>query len=122
MASEAGDEALKGPRDLEKARRLIREAGYKAERIVLMTPSDFPTINALSLVTDDLLRRLGLNVELQASDWGTLVARRASKEPIDKGGWNIFHTTFPGVDLLDPALNLPFPANGPAPPFACPTD
>ncbi len=122
MASEAGAEALKGPRDLEKARRLIREAGYKAERIVLMTPSDFPTINALSLVTDDLLRRLGLNVELQASDWGTLVARRASKEPIDKGGWNIFHTTFPGVDLLDPAVNVPLRANGAGAWFGWPTD
>ena len=122
MATEAGAGPLKQPRDLDKARRLIKEAGYNGERIVLMTPSDFPTINALSLVTDDLLRRLGLNVDLQASDWGTLVARRASKEPVGKGGWNIFHTTFPGVDLLDPAVNVPLRANGAGAWFGWPSD
>src|SRR5260370_23053601 len=87
-----------------------------------MGPSGFPTSNALSVVIDDLLRRLGLNVELQASDWGTLVARRASKERIDKGGWNIFHTTFPGVDLLDPAVNVPLRANGAGAWFGWPSD
>src|SRR5260370_11767672 len=87
-----------------------------------MGPSGFPTSNALSVVIDDLLRRLGLNVELQASDWGTLVARRASKEPIDKGGRNIFQTTFPGVDLLDPAVNVPLRANGASAWFRSPND
>jgi peptide/nickel transport system substrate-binding protein len=122
MASEAGAEPLKGRRDLDKAKRLIAEAGYKGEKIVLMTPSDFPTINALGLVTNELLRQLGLNVDLQASDWGTLVSRRASKEPIEKGGWNLFHTTWPGTDILDPAVNAPLRANGASAWFGWPTD
>ena len=33
---EQGGEALSGPRDFEKAKRLIAEAGYNGERIVVL--------------------------------------------------------------------------------------
>jgi peptide/nickel transport system substrate-binding protein len=68
------------------------------------------------------LKKLGINVDLQAMDWGTLVTRRASKEPIDKGGYNIFATGWVGADLLDPVLNLPLKANGADAWFGWPTD
>jgi peptide/nickel transport system substrate-binding protein len=112
MASEAGAGPLKGPRDLAKAKELIKEAGYQGEKVVLLDPTDFPTLHALALVTNDLLRRLAINVEVQAMDWGTLVSRRASKAPIDQGGWNLFLTTFPGIAILDPSVNAPLRANG----------
>ncbi len=35
-------------------------------------------------------------------DWGTVVQRRASKEPLDKGGWSLFCTSFPALDWMDP--------------------
>ncbi len=114
MASEAGAGPLEGPRDLAKAKQLIKEAGYHGEKIVLLDPTDFPTIHALALVTNDVLRRLGVNVEIQAMDWGTLVSRRASKAPIDQGGWSIFLTTFPGIAIMDPAVDMPLRANGAA--------
>ncbi|HXO02843.1 MAG TPA: ABC transporter substrate-binding protein, partial [Stellaceae bacterium] len=56
------------------------------------------------LVTQQLLTKAGLNIQLDANDWGTLITRRASKEPIDKGGWNIFHTWSAAPDNLSPAL------------------
>ena len=59
---------------------------------MLLDATDQPIVHAQALVTLAALRQAGLNVELQAMDWGTLITRRASKEPIDKGGWNIFHT------------------------------
>jgi peptide/nickel transport system substrate-binding protein len=34
MANDAGSEALTGPRDFDKAKKLIAEAGYKGEKIV----------------------------------------------------------------------------------------
>jgi len=114
MASDAGAGPLEGPRDLGKAKELIKEAGYHGEKVVLLDPTDFPTLHALAQVTNDLLRRLGINVELQAMDWGTLVSRRASKAPIDHGGWNVFLTTFPGIAMLDPSVNAPLRANGAA--------
>ena len=33
-------------------------------------------------------------------------ARRASKEPIDKGGWNIFYTYLGGFGNISPAPNI----------------
>jgi peptide/nickel transport system substrate-binding protein len=111
LASELGAEALNGKRDLERARKRIQEAGYKGEKIVIISPSDQPLIHAQSLITHDLLRRLGLNVELQTSDWGTVLTRRSSKEPIGKSGWSIFHTLFIATDLSSPAA-APMAASG----------
>ena len=44
-----------------------------------MQPSDIPDNVAMSQLTYDLMKRMGLNVELFATDWGTLVSRRANK-------------------------------------------
>ena len=35
----------------KRAKQLLAEAGYKGEKIVVMAPSDYPTINAASLTT-----------------------------------------------------------------------
>jgi peptide/nickel transport system substrate-binding protein len=90
LANEAGSEILK-TRNLERARAALREAGYNNERVVLIAPGDYPQINALSLVTADVLRRLGMNLEIVSTDWGTLVpapreqgaggARRLERHP-----------------------------------------
>ncbi len=55
-------------------------------------------------------------------DWGTLVTRRASKEPPDKGGWNIFATGWVGADLLDPATKSAAQTNGEHAWFGWPSD
>src|SRR6266478_3579132 len=88
LASEVGAEPLKGKRDFEKAKQLIKEAGYKGEKIVIISATDQPIVHSQSLLTAETLRKLGLNVDLQAGDWGTLITRRTSKEPVDKGGWS----------------------------------
>jgi len=122
MASDAGSTALTGKRDFDKAKRLVAEAGYKGEKVVVLDAVDQPGQHAYSLVAADLLKKLGLNVEVAASDWGTLVTRRASKKPIDEGGWNIFCTGWVGADTLDPSLNVMLRANGEAAWFGWPTD
>jgi peptide/nickel transport system substrate-binding protein len=122
LESNAGADALlKGP-DLAKAKRLIEEAGYKGERIVLMSATDQPIVHGQALVTLEALRKAGLNVDFQANDWGTLITRRASKEPLDKGGWSIFHTWAAAPDLFSPAVNIPLRANGDKAWFGWPTD
>ncbi|MFI4987284.1 MAG: ABC transporter substrate-binding protein, partial [Alphaproteobacteria bacterium] len=122
LSSEAGAEMFKGPRDFDKARALVKEAGYKGERVVIMMATDQPIVNAQGLVTADLLKRIGLNVDLQAMDWGTLITRRASKETIDKGGWNIFFTWTVAPDLINPAVLSALRANGAKAWFGWPTD
>ena len=112
---------LKAP-NLAKAKELIAASGYKGEKIVLLDATDQPIVHGQALVTLAALRQAGLNVELQAMDWGTLITRRASKAPIDKGGWNIFHTWTAAPDLLSPALNGPLRANGGKAWFGWPDD
>jgi peptide/nickel transport system substrate-binding protein len=115
------DVLLKGP-DLAKAKQLIQEAGYKGEKIVLMSATDQPIVHGQALVTLEALRKAGFNVEFQANDWGTLITRRTSKEPIDRGGWSIFHTWAAAPDLFSPAVNIPIRGNGDKAWFGWPTD
>jgi peptide/nickel transport system substrate-binding protein len=122
MANEAGSAALTGPRDFDKAKKLIAETGYRDEKIVVLDAVDQPVAHSQALVVTDLLKQLGLNVDLQAMDWGTLVTRRASMEPIEKGGWNIFATGWVGADLLDPGGNPTLRTNGKKSHFGWPSD
>jgi peptide/nickel transport system substrate-binding protein len=96
---------LTGPRDIDLARRLVKESGYKGERVVLLSPSDYPSLQAVAQVTHDVYQRVGLNVDYVETDWGTVIARRASKEAVEKGGWSTFVTTADGFGLANPISN-----------------
>jgi peptide/nickel transport system substrate-binding protein len=98
--------------DIEAAKRMVEASGYKGEKTVIINPTDFASIGPLGDITNDLFKKLGINVELQATDWGTVVQRRASKEPVEKGGWSVFHTWFTGTFILNPVLTAPYRGQG----------
>lgn len=110
LANESGSDLLK-VHNIERAKEALRAAGYNGEKVVLVAPGDYPQINALSLVTADILTRMGFNLEVISTDWGTLVQRRASKEPVERGGWSIIHTTSSGQALSLPVYHLFLRAN-----------
>jgi peptide/nickel transport system substrate-binding protein len=112
LYTEFGGEALKGKRDYELAKKLLAEAGYKNEPVILLVATDVAITKAEGDVTADLLKKIGMNVQYQALDWGTVGQRRASKEPPDKGGWNIFHTWHAGADCVNPAPYTALDASG----------
>jgi peptide/nickel transport system substrate-binding protein len=118
-ATTVGMDALTGPRDWEGAKRLVAQH-YKGEKTVIISPTDYPWLQAFCQVTRDLLVKLGFNVEYVSTDWGTVVQRRASKEPVDKGGWSIFCTGWEGLNLNDPAGHYPVMGNGQAAWFGWP--
>ncbi len=120
-ATSAGLEALTGPRDWDHAKKLVAESGYKGEKTVIISPTDYPWLQAFCQVARDLLIKLGLNVEYVSTDWGTVVQRRASKEPVDKGGWSLFCTGWEGLNLNDPAGHYPIMGNGQSGWFGWPT-
>ncbi|HEY2539918.1 MAG TPA: ABC transporter substrate-binding protein [Stellaceae bacterium] len=122
MASTAGCEALTAARDFDRAKKLIAEAGYKGEKIVILDGIDQPNVHAQALVAADLMKKLGLNVEIAAMDWGQVVTRRASAKPVDQGGWSVFGTGWIGADMLDPTLNQPLRCNGKKAWFGWPSD
>ncbi|HEY0421786.1 MAG TPA: ABC transporter substrate-binding protein, partial [Rhodopila sp.] len=47
----------------------------------------------------------GMNVEIQEMDWNTLAQRRTKADPIDKGGWSIFHNWWLGTSIANPAIS-----------------
>jgi peptide/nickel transport system substrate-binding protein len=63
-----------------------------------------------------------MNLEVISTDWGTLVQRRASKEPVERGGWSVIHTTSSGQSLAMPVFHLFLRANGPNAWFGWPDD
>src|SRR6195952_4090530 len=97
---EAGEDAMQG--DIGRARTMLQASGYNGERVVLLNPTDLTTVGPLGDVTYDLLRKIGMNVEMVATDWGTVVQRRVSREPVEKGGWSIIHTWAPSTIRYTP--------------------
>ncbi len=122
MENSAGMEAFTARRDLEKARKLVAESGYQGEKIVMMAPSDQPSLVAPSQVSRELFMKLGINVDYQVMDWGTLVARRAKMDPPSQGGWHVFHTTWGGLATSNPGSSFPLRGNGRQGWFGWPTD
>ena len=103
---ELGADVMRPPKDLESSKAAVAAAGYKGEKAVIINPTDIPSIAPHGELTADLLKKLGMNVELQAMDAGTWAQRRTSKEPVERGGWSIFHTNAPSIALGTPTLNF----------------
>ncbi len=92
---EEKSDALEG--NIEKARRMLKDSGYKGEKAVVLSPTDLTTVGPFGDVTYDILKKIGMNAELVATDWGSVVQRRVSREPVEKGGWSVIHTWRPST-------------------------
>jgi peptide/nickel transport system substrate-binding protein len=112
MASDAGLDTIGTVKDPATLRNELPAAGYKGETIVVLAAVDTPSLFAVAQVGADLLRRMGFTVDLQSLDWGTVQQRRASKEPIGKGGWHIFFTTQTSTQNITPAAATNLRADG----------
>ena len=122
MASTVGVEVTRGPKDYVKAKKDLAAAGYSGEKIVVLAATTIPTIWAEAQVSADILTKIGFNVDLQSMEWGSVVQRRASREPPAKGGWNIFFTWLGGFGNISPAPNIAIRGNGAAAWFGWPTN
>jgi len=64
------------------------------------------------VVAAQLLRQAGFKVDLQATDWQTVVSRRASQKPVSEGGWNMFFTNWAAPDVMNPVVNFSIGGRG----------
>jgi peptide/nickel transport system substrate-binding protein len=103
LYTEEGGDILKGPRNFDAAKKLLAESGYKGEPVICLVAQDQAITKTQGDVTADLLKRLGMNVDFVATDWGTVGQRRAMKNPPTEGGWSMFHTWHAGADTVNPA-------------------
>ena len=90
--------------NFKKARELLKEGGYDGTPIVLMHSTDLQILTNLAPVAKTIMEKIGMKVDMQSMDWQTLVARRAKKDPPDKGGWHAFITSWVAADMLDPVM------------------
>lgn len=118
--SSAGAEPFKEV-NVEKAKALLKEAGYNGEPLVIMQPTDRPEHTAATLVVIQALRDAGINLDVQAADWATISARRAQKTDPKDGGWHLFITGTTAAAAIDPLVNLWFvpSCDGAAPGWPC---
>jgi peptide/nickel transport system substrate-binding protein len=112
LYTEEGGDILKGPRNLDGAKKLLAQSGYAGQPVTCLVAQDQPITKVQGDVTADLLKRLGINVDFAAIDWGTVGARRAQKTPPGQGGWQMFHTWHAGADCINPAVAVGTRANG----------
>ncbi len=106
----AGD-LIKGG-NIEAAKKALAESGYDGTPIVIMAPGDVVTLKAQPVVAAELLRKAGFKVDLQATDWQTVVSRRASQKPVSEGGWNMFFTNWVAADVMNPVVNFSIGGQG----------
>lgn len=112
MASDAGMGVFRSPVDFAAAKRALAAAGYRGEKVVLLAGTDVPRINALCEVMADVCRKLGMNLDFVATDWGTVNQRILSPKPLDQGGWSMVGIFSGGLDQLSPAYHLVTRGNG----------
>jgi peptide/nickel transport system substrate-binding protein len=112
LYTENGGEVLNNGPNMELAKKMLAESGYKGEPVTCLVAQDIAITKAQGEITADLLKRLGMNVDFVATDWGTVGQRRASKNEPGKGGWGMFHTWHAGADMATMAGNIGVRANG----------
>jgi peptide/nickel transport system substrate-binding protein len=113
MASDEGlDNFPQGTPDYAKVRAELAAAGYRGEPVVLLGVTEPLFSQTLGEVAADMLRKAGMNVDYQISDYGSSIKRRSSREPVSKGGWSCVMTAASGVDMLDPAVHGMLRGNG----------
>ena len=112
LASDVGSETLVKGNGMAEAKKALAESGYDGTPVVIMAPGDVVTLKAQPVVAAQLLRDAGFKVDLQATDWQTVVARRASQKPPKEGGWNMFFTNWVGADVVNPIANFSIGGRG----------
>ncbi len=112
LATEEGAGALIKGGAMAEAKKALAESGYDGTPVVIMAPGDVVTLKAQPIVAAQLLREAGFKVDLQATDWQTVVTRRASQKPPKEGGWNMFFTNWVGADVMNPIANASIGGRG----------
>ena len=102
--SQAGAAAMPG--DIGRAKAMLQTSGYAGEKVVLLSANDLPPLGDFATIAADAMQKMGMNVDLVSTDWGTVTQRRAKKEPVSQGGWSAFISLVNGPAIMNPAVNF----------------
>lgn len=84
--------------DPAAAKKLLAEAGYKGEKIVMLANKRYPQSFDAAVVAQQMLKAAGINVEIEVLEWATQLDR------YNKGNYQI--QAFPYSGRLDPSLSF----------------
>ena len=104
-ASDAGLEAIRKPLTDTQARQALKDAGYNGEKIVQISPADYPNVRMANEVLADLLKRIGINLDYVSIDWSSMTQRVIKKDPPEAGGWHIHMLNVPCLSVASPLVN-----------------
>lgn len=97
-AEHTDNEELYNQDNPEKAKQLLEAAGYDGEPIIILDPTDFPTIHPIAPVLKEQLAAVGINAQIKATDWAGQIA---TFRQVD--GWHIF-TNWNSSNLYHPLV------------------
>jgi len=96
-ATDAGSENY-NQANVEKAKQLLTEAGYNGEEITLLTTKDYNEMYTATLVIQEQLRQIGMNVKVDNYDFPTFLETKN-----DRSKWDLFVAST-GYQLTPPQL------------------
>ncbi|MGF7049650.1 peptide/nickel transport system substrate-binding protein [Paenibacillus sp. DS2015] len=82
----------------EKAKQLLAEAGYNGEEITLLTTKDYAEMYAATLVIQEQLRQIGMNVKVDTYEFATFLETKG-----DRSKWDLFVAST-GYQVTPPQL------------------
>lgn len=90
LYSDAGLEHF-NEHDLDKARALMKEAGYNNEPIRILTSREYEDQYNSAVVVEDNLKKAGFNASLLVTDWPTLLSTRTDENAYElfTTGWQV---------------------------------
>lgn len=110
FGTEAGSEPFRKP-DIARARALLAEAGYHGETLVLLGTPTLAPINAMTQVLAKRLQDAGVKVEVQMTDFATMLQRINQREtpdqPSGRGAYDLFTYYAVGSSWFHPLMNVP---------------
>jgi peptide/nickel transport system substrate-binding protein len=85
--------------NVERARALVKESGYKGEELVIWTDSQFKNHRDVAVTAAEQLKKLGINATVKVTDWPSALAGTAKPE-----GWNAWPLMF-GIEPYEGPYN-----------------
>jgi peptide/nickel transport system substrate-binding protein len=104
-----GSAAMGG--NVEAARRLVMTSGYDGTPAVILAHTT-PVLQQMAMLAADLLRRIGIAVDLQVMDAPTMVRRRTSTDPVSRGGWSMFLVWLESAQTENPLAHIALGGEG----------
>lgn len=86
------------PYDPAEAKRLLSEIGYAGQPITMLASKRYMTVYLAAVLAQDMIRKIGVNVELEEAPWEQLFERYA------KGAYQLM--MFPYSARIDPVLSF----------------